>query len=101
MADIAWALNRDDIPTRKGNQWTVWSISRLLHNPIYAGYMRWDGIVYPGEHNPIVSVSDFNSVQRLIASRIKDPELKKCSELPEEISLASGNDGIESGIIIG
>jgi DNA invertase Pin-like site-specific DNA recombinase len=82
MEDIAWYLNREDIPTRRGNQWTIWSISRILHNTVYAGFLTWDGVVYRGDHIPIISIEDYNSVQSLIASRTKNPAHRRCIELP-------------------
>jgi len=83
MADSAWRLNREEIPTRKGNHWTIWSISRILRNPVYPGFIRWDGIIFLGKHRPLISVEEFNSVQRRISSRTKNPEHRRCVELSE------------------
>lgn len=101
MADVAWSLNRDDILTRKENQWTVWSISRILHNPVYAGYLRWEETIYRGEHPSIVSVAEFNEVQRIIACRTKDPERRHCLELPEDIKMVSKERNTEEEIVAG
>jgi site-specific DNA recombinase len=63
MGWIAEELNRNNNLTRRGVKWTVWSISRVLHNPIYAGYLRWDGKIIASSHAPIVAVDVFNTVQ--------------------------------------
>ena len=81
---ISWDLNRQDIPTKNNNPWTLWSISRILHNPVYAGYLRWDGLIIPSQHEPLIFIEDFNEVQKLIASRIKNPEHQKYIRLPSK-----------------
>ncbi|MDR1954848.1 MAG: recombinase family protein, partial [Candidatus Methanoplasma sp.] len=43
LRSIADALNNSFIPPKKSGRWTHQSISKILHNPIYAGYIRWDG----------------------------------------------------------
>ncbi len=71
MNNIAWRLNREEVRTRRGNLWTVWSISQLLHNPIYAGWREWDNIRSPR----IIERSQadlFNRVQQRI-SESKEP----------------------------
>ncbi len=82
MKDIAGELNRAEIMTRRGKEWTVWSISHLLHNPAYAGFRRWDGFLVPSTHPAIVSVDTFNAVQRRIAEEIKDHRHRRIVELP-------------------
>ena len=76
MGWIAGDMNRNNNFTRRGVKWTVWSISRLLHNPIYAGYLRWDGKVIASSHAPIVTVDLFNTVQCSITERTKKKSLK-------------------------
>ncbi|MFP4197323.1 MAG: recombinase family protein [Methanomassiliicoccales archaeon] len=86
MDMVARRLNDRMLTTRKGNEWTVWSVRRILHNPVYAGYLRWDGIITEGDHKPVVSVEDFNRVQRAICSRIRNPEHKRCIQVPERLN---------------
>jgi DNA invertase Pin-like site-specific DNA recombinase len=74
MSNIAWALNKNEVPTRRGFMWTVWSISHLLHNPAYAGFRRWDGILVQSSHSPIIDKGTFNSVQQLIFTKTKNPK---------------------------
>ncbi len=89
MDHIAWTLNRDGVTTRMGNGWTIWSIGRLLHNPAYAGYRRWDGHLVKSSHTPIVDVQTFNTAQKMIASHIK---VRGGNKSPVELPLQDGTD---------
>ena len=62
MEDIADFLNDGQIPAKKGGKWNKQSIGNILHNPIYAGYMDWDGIVRKGEQEAIIPVNVFESI---------------------------------------
>ncbi len=62
MDDIASFLNKAEIPAKKGGQWNKQSVCNILHNPLYAGYRSWDGILKKGEQEPIVSVQLFESI---------------------------------------
>ena len=62
MENIAAALTNGNIPSKKGGAWSRQAVCNILHNPIYAGYMRWDGIVRPGTQTAIIPVETFESV---------------------------------------
>lgn len=51
---------------KRGGIPEAWHIERILINPIYAGYNVFCGRIFKGSHDSIISVSDFNKVQRLI-----------------------------------
>lgn len=38
-------------------------IYKILTNPFYAGILQWNGRVYPGAHEPVVSLDEFERVQ--------------------------------------
>jgi hypothetical protein len=82
MAEIARRLNQQEVETRRGKLWTVWSIGRILHNPVYAGFLRWEGFLIPNDHAPLISIETFNEVQARIASHVKDPKHRHLSGLP-------------------
>ncbi|HOB39252.1 MAG TPA: recombinase family protein [Methanomassiliicoccaceae archaeon] len=82
MADLAESLNKHGIRTRKGNRWTLYSVRHILHNPIYAGFRRWDGILVRSKHPSIIDVKLFNDAQLVAADRTKDPRFKSASTLP-------------------
>lgn len=52
---IAYNLNIDGIKTPTGKLWNSDGVSRIVRNPVYAGYVRFNGIIYPGNHEPIIS----------------------------------------------
>jgi len=85
MDSIAYGLNRTGRLTRKGNPWNVYNIRNILHNPIYAGYMRWDGILVRHFAQNAVSSDDYNRTQDMICSRIRDPKEKKDRKIPEDL----------------
>ncbi|MCK4443501.1 MAG: recombinase family protein [Thermoplasmata archaeon] len=76
MVSTADSLNEKGIKTKRGGQWTIWSIRHILRNPIYAGYVRWDGEHSRGKHKPTVSIPVFNSVQEKIVDNIRNPKYK-------------------------
>jgi DNA invertase Pin-like site-specific DNA recombinase len=91
MSDIAWRLNQEGVMTRRGNPWTVWSISHILHNPIYAGKMRWDGRIISTDHEPIVSTEVFNLVQSKIAEMTRHPKNRRDLRLNDKDDLIGVN----------
>ena len=38
----------------------------LLANPFYAGYFYWNGQLYQGKHEPIVSLNEFQQIQKYL-----------------------------------
>ncbi len=41
-------------------------IYKILTNPFYAGILAWNGRTYPGAHEPVVSLDEFERVQNLL-----------------------------------
>jgi DNA invertase Pin-like site-specific DNA recombinase len=39
------------------------SVYKILSNPFYAGVIAWGGQLYPGRHEPVVSMSEFRAVR--------------------------------------
>jgi hypothetical protein len=42
------------------------TIYRIFANPFYAGIIRWDGGLYPGNHEPIITHDEFETVRRRV-----------------------------------
>jgi site-specific DNA recombinase len=80
-AEISRIMNENGVRTRRMNDWTIWSISRLVQNPVYAGFMRWDGLVMASSHRPIITIEEFNKVQDILASRVRDPSRRNSCRL--------------------
>ena len=82
---ISYALNREGVTTRKGNLWNKDNLRNILHSPVYAGYMRWDGILIPHEAGNVVEPETFNNVQAIMASRTKGSSKKQDNSIPEDL----------------
>ena len=85
MDSIAYKLNMKGQLTKKGNPWNIYNIRNILHNPIYAGYMRWGEVLIKHFAQTAVSSDEYNHVQELISSRIKDPKERNTRKVPEEL----------------
>jgi site-specific DNA recombinase len=66
IGDITKILNQENTPTKKGKVWAKKTVSAILKNPLYCGYLRWEEYVNKSDHDPIIAVSDFDKVQRLL-----------------------------------
>jgi DNA invertase Pin-like site-specific DNA recombinase len=71
MDEISYHLNNNGTRTRRSNLWNKFNLRNILHNPVYAGYMRWDDIRIPHNAQKAVSEKEFDEVQIMIASRTK------------------------------
>ena len=69
LEEIAADMNNRGRRTKRGTEWTAVKVHRILHNPIYAGHLRWDGFLRKAEHEPIVPVETFNEAQEQLRSR--------------------------------
>jgi len=61
---------------RSGKPITTSQIERMLKNPFYYGEFRWNGEIYKGNHEPIISRELFEEVQRTFASHNR-PQLHR------------------------
>ncbi|MBO4502619.1 MAG: recombinase family protein [Candidatus Methanomethylophilus sp.] len=84
LAQLADGLNRDGLRTRRGTKWSKDNLSTILHNPIYAGYLKWSGILCKHYATAPISVITFNEVQTLAASRSRNPNGRKADIIREE-----------------
>jgi len=62
LRSIADSLNNSLVQPKKSGRWTHQSVSKILHNPVYAGYIKWDGIVRMGEHAAIIGQDVYESI---------------------------------------
>jgi len=76
MGEIAKMLNNSKIPTKKQGFWAKKTISTILKNPTYCGYLHWEEYINKSDHHPIVSENEFNEIQNLIAARGGSPAKK-------------------------
>jgi DNA invertase Pin-like site-specific DNA recombinase len=67
IGEITKILNNTKLPTKKGGIWAKKTISNILKNPIYCGFLHWKGYVNKSDHSPIITINDFNTVQKILA----------------------------------
>lgn len=71
MANDEWNFRT---PVRKrlgGKPITLSWVYKVLRNPFYAGLIPWNGKIYPGAHEPLVTMDEFERAQALIQKRGK------------------------------
>lgn len=52
-------------PRFKG-KYSTSMVERILKNPFYAGQLRYEGEVFPGTHDPIITINEFEGIQRFL-----------------------------------
>ena len=62
---------RDDLNEEfpKTPAWSYRTIRQMLDNPVYCGYNKYKGVIYPGNHEAIISEDVYNKVQEEIKIR--------------------------------
>lgn len=66
---IARRLNKEDLITARKGKWCKNAVWTILTNPVYIGYIRWDGEIVKGQHKPIISKELFDSVQERLKEK--------------------------------
>ena len=61
---IAKHLNYSEIPSRKNKQFTYFAVGRILSNPVYAGYVVFNGQLYESKADPIISRETFEAAKQ-------------------------------------
>lgn len=80
--EICRNLNEEEFLTRKGNIWNKFNLSNILHNTVYAGYMKWDDLLIRHDAHTAVSPKLFNKVQEMMASKVRDPSKRSVLLVP-------------------
>lgn len=90
--EISLDLTKKNVPTKRGGRWSCRTISGILRNPIYCGYLRWNGnkgggevILYKADHEAIIDVEIFNAVQTLLDKRAGKRKRKSRVRIGEEL----------------
>ena len=74
---LAKVLDQAGLRSYKGNVLSVSCVQRLLQNPIYYGVFSFNGEIYDGTHEPIISKKLFDSVQQVMNNRGKKKRKRK------------------------
>jgi DNA invertase Pin-like site-specific DNA recombinase len=94
---IAEELDRLEYKTKRGGIWSARTIGKILKNPIYCGYMKWEKEIYKGTHEAIISPKDYNDVQNKIFENTKNYKLKKKIQVLKVDSEDFLNEGVDEG----
>jgi len=76
MGEIAKMLNSTKTPTKKGGFWAKKTISTILKNPTYCGYLHWEEYINKSDHEKIIDEPDFDEIQDRIAQHGGSPAKK-------------------------
>ncbi len=68
---IAKILKDAGLRSYKGKVLSVSCVQRMLKNPFYYGIFRFNGEIYDGSHEPIISKKLFDAVQQVMNNRGK------------------------------
>lgn len=66
---IARRLNEEDLISKRKGRWSKNSVWTLLTNPVYAGYIRWDGDIVKGQHDSIISKELYDTVKERLKEK--------------------------------
>jgi len=80
MGEIAKMLNSSKIPTKRGGLWAKKTISSILKNPTYCGYLHWEDYINKSDHEKIIENLDFDEIQNHIAQRGGIPAKKLANQ---------------------
>jgi site-specific DNA recombinase len=69
MKKIAQILNEKNIPTKLNKTWGSQTISLVLKNPVYCGFLHWEEYLNPSDHKPIIDKNTFNEVQKTMQKK--------------------------------
>jgi len=73
-----WGYTTPVRKTQGGKKPALSTVYKILGNPFYAGYIKWNGDIFPGKHEPVVTKSEFEEAQRLLG-RAGSPRPKNLS----------------------
>jgi DNA invertase Pin-like site-specific DNA recombinase len=66
IAGEDWGMRTPQRKKFGGKPIALSSFYKMLCNPFYAGVILWNGAVYQGRHQPLVTLAEFDQIQRLL-----------------------------------
>ncbi len=73
-------------------------VHRILRNPYYTGVVTYNGVAYPGEHDPLVDEPTFDMVQAILTARNLNKDKSKKHPHPLKGNLYCARCGRRLGI---
>ena len=71
LRELRDKFNALGLKRKSGKELAVSNYQKLLKNPIYTGLMRYNGEIFEGKHEPIISKKLFDSVQEVMMRKSK------------------------------
>jgi len=71
LREVRDKFNALGLKRKSGKELAVSNYQKLLKNPIYTGLMRYNGEIFEGKHQPIISKKLFDSVQEVMMRKSK------------------------------
>ena len=71
LREVRDKFNALGLKRKSGRELAVSNYQQILKNPIYTGLMRYNGEIFDGKHEPIISKKLFDSVQEVMSRKSK------------------------------
>jgi DNA invertase Pin-like site-specific DNA recombinase len=71
IATREWGFRTRKSKRRAGGEWSMSGIYKFLTNPFYAGLFKYNGVLYPGKHQPMMTLAEFDKIQELLGRKGK------------------------------
>jgi len=71
VAEIAaneWGLRTKTRKRSGGNPLALSAVYKIFINPFYAGLIKWEDKIYPGKHEAMITIDEFDEVQKILGT---------------------------------
>ncbi len=69
LEKLVEVIYKEGLRTKRGNKVGKSRMASLLSHPFYYGKIRWNGKLYDGKHEPLISKELFDRVQRVLKGK--------------------------------
>lgn len=102
LLDLAAELEEKGLRTRGGNKVHRSTLHKLLKNPVYCGMVTYHGQIYPGAHEPLISLALFEKAQEaFLPNRTNNAGVKRSFILRDFLYCAECGCKITAGQVKG
>lgn len=77
LGEIGQELLRRGITTTNGKIWRRQGISTIIKCPVYKGYLQYNGEIYRGKHEPLVSEKLWEKANAILVARLPGHSFQK------------------------
>ena len=90
---LANTMYEEGMRSPQGNKLAISRTHSLLRDPFYMGKIRWNGEIYQGKHQPLISKELFDKVQAMLKSKTT-PKYRRHSYLFQGLIRCAGCNGL-------